>query len=532
MPDAQAKPTPTSAEKLVNVAALSDGFLKLQRGIERETLRTDGQGHLSMRPHPHALGHKLTHPSITTDFSESQLELITPVHHNVDALLDDLRSTHWFVARNLGEERLWAGSMPCILPAESSIPLADYGESNLGRLKKTYRHGLGMRYNRIMQTICAVHYNFSLPLDAWSALKQLEQSQEPEQAYIARRYFDLMRNFRRWSWLPLYLFGASPAVDRSFLKGSETSLFERLDDDTFYLPFATSLRSGDLGYQSLIQSEQINICYNSLSDYTETLRQAISTPHAYYEALTEQTGRFAQVSANVLQSEAEFYTTVRAKAAVPTGENFVHYLKAHGPDYIEIRLLDVNPFIDIGINAEQIHFLDLFLLHCLLCDSPQHDPTLCNEVKTNFKTTVQEGRRAEAMLLQAGQPVRLKDWGNNLLDDMAPLAAVMDTMSQGRYYSEALGTMRHRIEHADTTPSGELLQNLKTKKQSLRAFISDQSEHFHTTWLASPWSAATQSAFEAKALDSMTSALAFASTDDGAFERYLNDFVSSYQPRL
>jgi len=531
MPDAQTPPIDSSADKLAALAALSDGFLRLQRGIERETLRTDGHSKLSLTPHPSALGHKLTHPSITTDFSESQLELITPVHQTVDTLLQDLRSTHLFVARAIGHERLWAGSMPCVLPAESMIPLADYGNSNLGRLKKTYRHGLGMRYNRIMQTICAVHYNFSLPQDAWNALKRVEGSEESEREYIARRYFDLMRNFRRWSWLPLYLFGASPAVDRSFLKDSETSLFERLDDDTFYLPFATSLRSGDLGYQSHIQSEQINICYNSLLDYTDTLRDAITTPHEPYESLSQREGRFAQISTHILQSEAEFYTTVRAKAAAPSGDNFIEYLRTHGPDYIEVRLLDVNPFLDIGINAEQIHFLDLFLMHCLLSDSPPHDPARCSEVQTNFKHTVREGRRADATLQNEGHSVRLKDWANTILDDLAPLAAFMDRANHGQDYAVALSTMRHRIENPDATPSGKLLQTLSHEGQSLRAFITEQSEHFHRGWLESDWSAVDQALFEKEALDSIAAAEAYKPTDDDAFEHYLNDFVSGYPHR-
>ncbi len=531
MPDVQLQPTASSADKLAGLAALSDGFLRLQRGIERETLRTDGHSLLSLTPHPSALGHKLTHPSITTDFSESQLELITPVHQTVDTLLKDLRSTHLFVARAIGHERLWAGSMPCVLPAESMIPLADYGNSNLGRLKKTYRHGLGMRYNRIMQTICAVHYNFSLPQDAWDALKQIEGSKESEREYIGRRYFDLMRNFRRWSWLPLYLFGASPAVDRSFLKDGQTSLFEQLDDDTFYLPFATSLRSGDLGYQSHIQSEQINICYNSLLDYTDTLREAITTPHKAYASLSQREGKFGQISTHILQSEAEFYTTVRAKAAAPSGKNFIGHLRAQGPDYIEVRLLDVNPFVDVGINAEQIHFLDLFLMHCLLSDSPPHDPARCSEVQTNFKRTVREGRRADATLQSEGYSVRLRDWGNTILDDLAPLATFMDRASHNQDYAAALDTMRHRIENPDTTPSGELLQTLKSEGQSLRAFIADQSERFHATWLESDWSALDQALFEKEALDSIAAAQAYKPTDDDAFEQYLIDFVSGYQHR-
>ena len=285
--------------------------------------------------HPEALGAKLTHPLVTTDFSEAQLELITPVHRSVPEVMSNLKQIHQWTDQQLGQERLWAGSMPCILPEESNIPLANYGNSNLGRLKTTYRQGLGLRYNRTMQTICAVHYNFSFSTEFFDGLiqSQTAQGQSPRQndaTFRSEKYFALMRNFRQLSWLPAYLFGASPAVDASFLRDSDHHL-SRLSPSTFYYPHATSLRSGGLGYQSATQSTLLNICYNSLDNYTDTLRRGITEPHRPYAALGQQSGIvFPQVNANILQSEAEFYASVRAKATPPTITGRQQHLRKDG----------------------------------------------------------------------------------------------------------------------------------------------------------------------------------------------------------
>ena len=214
-------------------------LLTFNRGIEREALRVSPAGSLAQTPHPAAFGSKLTHPKVTTDFSEAQLELITPVVRSTRAAIDDLDQIHRYLYKELGDELLWSASMPCVLENDDVIPLAYYGTSNLGRLKTTYRSGLGYRYGRAMQTICAVHYNFSFADSFWQWLKSAENSDESDKDYTTRRYFDLMRNFRRWSWLLTYLFGASPAVCNSFVQQREHELI-RFDEGTFYLPHATS----------------------------------------------------------------------------------------------------------------------------------------------------------------------------------------------------------------------------------------------------------------------------------------------------
>src|SRR5437870_2616577 len=234
----------------------------MHRGIEKESLRVRSDGALSQAPHPPALGSPLTHPHITTDFSEAQLELITGVHGSVEACLQELAWIHQFVYCHIGDEILWCASMPCNLPADNQIPIGRYGTSNVGRAKTVYRLGLALRYGRRMQAISGIHYNWSLP------------------GVTDAQYFALIRNFRRHSWLPIYLFGASPAACSSFVEGRKHELVE-LSPGTMYAPHATSLRMGPLGYQSDAQSA-LRVSYNDLKSYAASLDDALTKPYPPY----------------------------------------------------------------------------------------------------------------------------------------------------------------------------------------------------------------------------------------------------------
>src|SRR6187431_148848 len=279
---------PSSVKIQDRLRSLPAGALgNLRRGIEKESLRVRADGGLALTPHPVALGSALTHPHITTDFSESQLELITGVHSDADGCLQELTEIHQFVVRAIGDEMLWASSMPCNLPADEAIPIGRYGTSNVGRAKTVYRMGLSYRYGRRMQTISGIHYNWSMP------------------GVGNEGYFALIRNFRRYSFLLLYLFGASPAVCSSFVAGHEHRL-EALGPHTLHLPQATSLRMGRLGYQSDAQSELI-VSYNNLKSYAASLHEALTVPYPLYEKIGVRDGdSYRQLSTSLLQIENEF----------------------------------------------------------------------------------------------------------------------------------------------------------------------------------------------------------------------------------
>ena len=421
------------------LAALSPARLRgVRRGIEKESLRAQPDGQLALTPHPAALGSALTHPHITTDFSESQLELITGVHADADGCLQELNEIHQAVVRSIGDEVLWASSMPCNLPADEAIPIGRYGTSNVGRAKTVYRMGLSYRYGRRMQTISGIHYNFSVP------------------GVGSDGYFALIRNFRRRSWLLLYLFGASPAVCSSFVAGRRHELQE-LAPGTMYSPYGTSLRMGRLGYQSEAQAS-LAVSYNSLKSYTASLFDALTKPYpAYEETGILKNNEYLQLNTTLLQIENEFYGTIRPKRRIKRGERPLHALRERGVEYVEVRLMDLDPFIAIGIGASTMRFLDVFLLHCLLDESPEDTPEEIAELSRNQQTVALRGREPGLVLESKNKKITLAAWGRQLLDACQPIAAALDATHGGSAYRDALMGAAVTISNANATPSARVL---------------------------------------------------------------------------
>jgi glutamate--cysteine ligase len=423
---------------------------QIRSGIEKESLRVRPDGSLAMTPHPPALGSPLTHPHITTDFSESQLELITGVHEGVDDCLAELAHIHQFVYKNIGgkdsgSELLWCSSMPCNLPDDDEIPIGRYGSSNVGRMKTVYRTGLSYRYGRRMQTISGIHYNFSLP------------------GRSSEDYFSLIRNFRRHSWLPLYLFGASPAVCSSFVAGRQHELQE-LRPGTLYLPYATSLRMGRLGYQSDAQAA-LCVSYNSLDSYAASLDDALTKPFPQYErigireaGIGMKEGGYKQLNTSLLQIENEFYGTIRPKRRIRPGERPLHALRERGVEYVEVRLMDLDPFNAIGIGAATMRVLDVLLLHCLLSDSPPDTPREIGAVRSNQQRVAARGRAPGLKLERNAKEVLLSEWGAEVLGECEPIAAALDAAHGGAAYREALGAAAGLLKDAALTPSARVLQ--------------------------------------------------------------------------
>ncbi len=427
------------------------------RGFERECLRVDRNGYLANTSHPASLGAKLTHPWITTDYAESLLEFITPPSADPAFPLAFLKDVHRFSAQQLGGEYLWAGSMPCKIGTDAEIAIADYGRSNAARFKMVYREGLGLRYGRAMQTIAGAHYNWSLPQDFWLALQACCGSGDV-QDFISARYFGLIRNFLRYGWLVPYLFGASPALCPSFLQGHPSDLTE-LAAGTLHGPFATSLRMSDLGYQNHAQ-DKMAISFNSLADYVQGLEAAIRTPDPYYAELGVRDGdQWHQLSDSVLQLEAEFYASMRPKRV--SSLRPAKALKELGVQYVEMRLFDLNPFIDIGIAPEQPLFADVLLLMCLFRASP---PITCREQSENDENkhrVVTRGRQPGLQLLVHNREQPLRVLAHELFDDMAPFAAMLDTAYGGAAYAQAMQTLCQRIDQPELTPSAQVVEAVK-----------------------------------------------------------------------
>ncbi|PTU75035.1 glutamate--cysteine ligase [Pseudomonas mangrovi] len=465
-------------------------------GIEREGLRVTPEGALAQTPHPAALGAALTHPQITTDYSEALLEFITGAHTDPAQTLDELALIHSFASSRLQQEMLWSASMPCALPDEQDIPIARYGSSNIGRLKYVYRQGLALRYGKTMQCIAGIHYNFSLPERLWPLLQLAEGDVDTPRDYQSRRYIALIRNFRRYSWLLMYLFGASPALDAGFLRGRPHQL-QQLDDKTLYLPWATSLRMSDLGYQSNAQAG-LTPCYNDLTSYTDSLRQAVSTPYApYVEIGTQRDGEWLQLNSNILQIENEYYSSIRPKRVTHSGERPIQALVARGVQYVEVRCLDIDPFLPLGIDLTSARFLDAFLLYCALQDSPQLSARECPDCTENFLAVVNQGRKPGLQLQRLGEPVELTRWGLELLDGIERSAELLDRAQGGQAHVAALQAQREKLLDVGLTPSARVLAALRENAESFTEFALRMSRQHQAGFAAAQLSTAQQASFDA-----------------------------------
>jgi glutamate--cysteine ligase len=462
--------------------AVPPSALRFSRGIEKEGLRVNADAHINPEPHPQALGSTLTHPSITTDYSEALMEFITPVKHSADEVLAFLDDVQRFSYQHLPNQYIWPASMPGVIEDELDVPIAYYGKSNVGTLKHVYRHGLWHRYGRKMQCIAGLHYNYSISDELWQIIADWK-GETLDKDFVSKEYFGLVRNFRRYSWLLLYLFGASPAIDASFLIGEEHDL-EKWDDSTFYAPYATSLRMSGLGYQNNAQDD-LFVCFNGLPTYTQTLKTAMHHSMPQYEAMgVEENGVYKQLNTNLLQIENEYYSDIRPKRNSKNGEKPLTALNEYGVEYIEVRCLDLNPFEAQGANREQINFMDVFLAYCLLSPSEQLSDSECAEVSENQKRVVVEGRHPEFTLQRLGNSIRLQDWGRELLNEMEPLAKLLDDKQGGRDMQDALHIMTQRIEDSSLTPSAQVLAKMKQKNQSFTEFALQQAkqvaEYFKT----------------------------------------------------
>ena len=472
----------TTYEKNLVFLAGKDGqelLAQLQRGIEKEGLRVDEEGNFAMTPHPRALGSALTNPWLTTDFSEALLEFITPVFTTIDETLAYLKDIHALFYKRITGEYIWAGSMPCSLPEHDRIPVARYGTSNIARMKTIYRTGLVHRYGSAMQTIAGIHYNFSMPEQYWQATfdETRANNQSHLQDFISQRYLDLIRNFRRNYWVLIYLLGAAPCFDRSFAGKREHQL-ESLGEQDLYLPYATSLRMGDLGYQSTAQ-KSIFVCYNELDTYIHTLGDAIHKPYKSYETIgVIKNGEYQQLNTSILQIENEFYSPIRPKRVTKKGQTPLRALRECGVEYVEIRCIDVNPLAILGIDAETVHFLDTFLIYCLAKESPLCDKVEFQRIAENQSRIVNQGRDPELRIYCGEKQLFMRNCANGLLNDMKPVAELLDKAHRTTGYSASLKKQLARIEDDTLTPSAKILKTLTDNKQSLIAFTKDQTVAF------------------------------------------------------
>lgn len=495
-------------------------------GLEKESLRVAESGRIAATPHPRALGSPLTHPHITTDFSEALIELVTPALREPQAVLDFLADIHAVVYRHLGDEILWGTSMPCVLEGARSIPLARYGTSNAATMKTVYRRGLGNRYGRIMQVIAGVHFNFSFGDAFWQSFQDQEGDRGDLGSFRSESYMTMIRNLQRVGWLVPYLFGASPAVCTSFVQGRATNLIP-FDDHTLHGPYATSLRMGDIGYQN--QKERcigLKASYDSLDAYIRSLTWAIETPCPEYEAIGVKVGdRYEQLNASVLQIENEYYSTVRPKQIIDWLEKPTLALRRRGIRYVELRSLDVNAFEPTGVGSDQLLFLETLMLYCLLCDSPRIGAAEQGAIDENQVLTAQAGRTPGLTLNRDGQSIELRQWATELLEAMGPVAELLD----GKAGGPRTGSLLHqheKVREPDATPAARMLAEMRASGEGFFHYASRVSKAHRETLAARRLSPEREALFAELAAESIRSQAAIEAADDTDFDSFLQGYFA------
>jgi len=513
----------------------SNGFSKLLKnsltGLEKESLRVNTEGNISQLPHPEVLGSALKNPWITTDYAEAMLELITPPCDRAHKSLDFLLDVETFVYQRMNDELLWTTSMPCVIKGEEDITIAQYGNSNAGKMKSVYRQGLAERYGKMMQVISGIHFNYSVSTDFWPAYQKLTgESERTSQEFIDHHYMGMTRNIQRYGWIIPYLFGTSPAICKSFLAGTtKPEGMEVFKEFTYYEPYGTSLRMGDIGYTNSKEDKRgIKANYNTLEKYIASLRCAINTPHEEYADIGLKSGdEYLQLNTNILQIENEYYSSVRPKQILEGFEKPTDALEKRGIQYVELRSVDINAFHPAGLTHQQLYFLEIFMMFCLLQESPEISADEAKEIDSNQSLVANKGRKPNLMLSRNGKEITLKQWGTEMLDNMFGVAQSLNKAHGETCYCNAINSQKELIEDPNQTPSAKVLDDIKNRDGSYYMFAKRKSEEHRDYFLKRELSKETEKQIELVAQKSLQEQSELEAKDTLDFDTFLEKYFKN-----
>lgn len=478
-------------------------------GLEKESLRYFCNGELANTSHPKPLGSSLTHKSITTDYAESQLELITRPYHQSLLTLEELHDIHSFIYSKLGNEQLlWPLSMPSNLPRPKDVMTAKFGSSIQGQIKELYRTGLGYRYGKIMQLICGIHFNFSFSKEFLQAyFVSIENNNQWNQINVNNKYMATIRNYMRISWLTTYLFGASPVINSKFINNDKAvaNYLKPFKSNSYIADFGTSIRESNLGYHNKPQVNSM-ISYNSLEEYAKNIYTAVTTRDPEFEKIgLYRANKQIQINCNILQIENEYYGIVRPKP----DEKYHHSpvfktLLEQGIHYIELRNLDLNPFSPIGIDLDQCLFIETVMYYCLLTNSPRFDFKERINIKKNIETVALLGRQPELLLKYKESELPLKDLAKNIFDDLQIIAKYLDFADNSTKYSSVINKYSEYIYNPELTPSAKINHLLKKQNVEYTDYFLDIAKQNSEYFKSKPLTADKLEYYEKLALDSIT----------------------------
>ncbi|WP_017473854.1 glutamate--cysteine ligase [Amphibacillus jilinensis] len=443
-------------------------------GIERETQRITADGHIALTDHPAIFGNKRMNNQITVDFAENQLEFVTRPHPSIDLLYAELKEISLIADQGIGDQRMWPMSMPPRLPREQAIPIAKFDHSSEGQAKEVYRKGLALRYGKKLQMISGIHYNYSLGNHLLQLLHQHFHQEEDMTAFKNKVYMKISRNFIKYRWLLIYLFGASPVADQSYDSVIEKELqkvSEGCEDlrqeKQLFKKCATSLRASRFGYSTEIQ-EQYQVSYNSLAAYIQDIKKLLSTESEQYRQYgVERDGERVQLNTSIIQNENEFYAPVRFKSKVKDNQSQIEALEQRGIDYIEIRLLDINPFSKWGVCKTQIDFVHLFVLFCLFEDSNPTSNQALMRASKNHQLVALLGRLPYLRLLKSeDQQIELKEWGEAIFAKLYQIAELIDHANRSDRFRCVVAKERDKLHNRLLLPAEKIVNEMKQRQES------------------------------------------------------------------
>ena len=404
----------------------SDEILAGSFGIEWESLRAKGDGELSLTPHPEIFGDKLTNPLITTDFSESQIEIITPTFNTIDKAFDTFSMLSDLVNSSLPEdEYLWFQSIPCILPYWDKIPIAQYSDEGIESQK--YREDLAKKYGVKKQMISGVHFNFSFTDEFLEKLHSMVSPDLSFQEFKNIVYLKIARNYLRYCWLIIYLTGCSIGSHKTFSNDCIHLMDAQDEYGSYYSTRGPSFRNASCGYKNL---KELYPSYDSVEEFTGDIERFIENGD--------------------LSEAKELYTKIRLKPKNP--KDLLNSLRNDGIEYVEIRTLDINPFYQCGLVRHDMKFLHLFLIYMLIKDESDYADWQ-REAKINEENTAENAYVESMRLLRDGHEVTLKSWAAEIINEMYGMCEVL-----GFDEFNTLSLMLNRISNQDLTYGKRLLK--------------------------------------------------------------------------
>lgn len=394
-------------------------------GLEKENLRVDSEGKLALTKHPEIF--KEDNPYIKRDFSESQVEMVTPACKSVDEVYDFMENLHNIVTTSLKDEYLWPQSNPPIIPKDDEIPVARLHKKE----EVTYREGLVKKYGAKRQLVSGVHYNFSFDEDLLKELYHLLSPNMDFKKFKDEIYFKIGRNLLKYKWLLIYLTGASPVFHKSY-KGACKKAVNRIGRDDYYFKGVNSLRNSECGYKNL---EDFYVSYNNVNEYVNDIRNLIND--------------------KCIQGPREYYSPIRFKTK-EQGDMLDNLLN-DGVKYIEIRLLDLDPLCPIGVSKDTLNLIFIFVLFTLFTEDFEYTPAFHDEYVLNENRAI-ENKEFNLINID-GKEVELRKKGLEVLEKIEALANKL--FKDNEDIKRAINISKKRFENYKETIASNIIEEIK-----------------------------------------------------------------------